>query len=66
MDKYLDLDSEGKQKMSLQNLLCWYTDNFELWALERQQMQGEAFFELALSAQRQTLQKKLKYHKFPP
>lgn len=39
----------GFQDMPPPNMLLWHTDYFELSALEKQ-MQGEAFFELPLSA----------------
>ena len=52
--------------MSAQNMLPWYIDYFALKALEKQQIQGEAFSEPPSSAWGQILQKELSYHKFPP
>ena len=40
----------GLQDILPPNKLLWYIDYFELWALEKQQMQGAAFSELPLSA----------------
>ena len=40
----------GVQNMPLQNVPFWYIGYFELLAFEKQQMQGEAFIELSLSA----------------
>ena len=60
------MDAEGVQEMSAQNMLPWYIDYFALKALEKQQIQGEAFSEPPSSAWGQILQKELSYHKFPP
>ena len=40
----------GVQDMPPQNILLGHIDHFELQVLEKQQMQGEAFSELTLSA----------------
>lgn len=42
------LSSDGVQDMPPQNVLLWYTDYFQLKALEKQQMHREAFSELLL------------------
>lgn len=44
----------------------WYIGYFKLEALEKWQMQGEAFFEPLLSVWRQVLQKELDCYKSPP
>lgn len=40
----------GVQDVCPPNMLLWYTGYLGPYALEKQKMQGEAFFELPLSA----------------
>lgn len=40
----------GAQDMPTQNIQLWHIDYFDLWALEKQQMQKGAFSDLPLSA----------------